>query len=58
MFLYSSIGALLDIPEEAINSTFDINTYAALRLAKAVFPHMAARKTGTIINIGSLAEHM
>ncbi|KAF7798545.1 hypothetical protein EIP86_009766 [Pleurotus ostreatoroseus] len=51
-------GALLDIPEEAINRTFDINTYAALRLAKAVFPHMAARKRGTIINIGSLAEHI
>lgn len=33
---------------------FDTNTFAILRVAKAVIPEMAKRKQGVIVNIGSL----
>ncbi|KII94107.1 hypothetical protein PLICRDRAFT_153462 [Plicaturopsis crispa FD-325 SS-3] len=49
-----SIGAMIDIPIEHVKQTFDTNTFSALRVAKAVIPSMAARKSGLIINIGSI----
>lgn len=32
--------------------------FGPLRLSQAVFPHMAARKSGTIVNIGSIVGEM
>ena len=43
---------------DRVRNTFETNTFSALRTAKAVFPHMAARKSGLIINIGSIAGLM
>jgi len=43
------------MPAERVFSTFDVNVFAILRMVRAVFPHMAARKSGTIVNIGSIA---
>ena len=37
---------------------FDTNVYSVIRMAKAVIPHMAARKSGTIVNVGSIAGEM
>ncbi|TFY52679.1 hypothetical protein EVJ58_g9879 [Rhodofomes roseus] len=34
--------------------TFDTNIFGPLRLAQAAFPHMAAKKSGRIVNIGSI----
>ncbi|KAF7436574.1 hypothetical protein PC9H_003407 [Pleurotus ostreatus] len=48
------VGALLDIPLEKVRQTFETNVFAALRVAKAVMPAMAERKSGTIVNIGSI----
>ncbi|KAI9068709.1 NAD-P-binding protein [Trametes sanguinea] len=48
-------GAIIDVPMEEIIRTFDTNVYAVIRMAKAVIPHMAARKSGTIVNVGSIA---
>ncbi|KAF4573139.1 hypothetical protein EYR36_007649 [Pleurotus pulmonarius] len=48
------VGALLDIPLERVRQTFETNVFAALRVAKAVMPAMAERKSGTIVNIGSI----
>ena len=39
---------------ERFIEAYDANLFGPLRVAKAVIPHMAARKTGTIINIGSV----
>ncbi|KAH9936922.1 oxidoreductase [Amylocystis lapponica] len=47
-------GPLMDIPIERIIKTFDANTFSGVRLAQKAFPHMAARKSGTIVNIGSI----
>ncbi|KAH9913332.1 NAD-P-binding protein [Epithele typhae] len=51
----SGSGALIDIPIEEIVQTFNTNVFSIVRLTKAVIPHMAARKSGTIVTIGSLA---
>ena len=56
--LSTYIGALLDIPVETIKQTYEVNTFALIRLTKAVFPHMAARKSGEIVNIGSIGGDM
>ena len=47
-------GPLMEIPLDRAQQTFDTNLFAVLRLSQAVFPHMAARRSGTIVNIGSI----
>ncbi|KZV94130.1 oxidoreductase [Exidia glandulosa HHB12029] len=49
------IGALADIPIEQAQKTFDTNVFGTLRLARGVIPHMAKRRSGLIITIGSVA---
>ncbi|KAI0756316.1 NAD-P-binding protein [Daedaleopsis nitida] len=50
----SSSGALIDIDMSEIMQLYDTNVFSVIRMAKAVIPHMAARKRGTIVNIGSI----
>lgn len=45
---------MLDIPIEQARNAFDTNALGMLRLAQAVFPHMAAQKKGTFVTIGSV----
>ena len=52
------IGTIIDVPLDAVQRTFDANFLAVLRVCKAVFPHMAARRSGTIVNIGSIVGEM
>ncbi|XP_058781526.1 short-chain dehydrogenase RED1-like [Vicia villosa] len=49
-----SSGPIVDLPLSAIKNTFETNVFGSLRMVQAVFPHMAARKQGKIVNIGSL----
>jgi len=51
-------GALLDVPLTEMRSAFEVNTFGALYMAQAVIPHMAARKQGTVVNIGSVVGHI
>ena len=39
---------------EDVHRVFDTNTFSVLRMSQAVFPHMASRRSGTIVNIGSI----
>lgn len=50
----SSPGPLIDQSLEDARMIFDTNTFAALRMAKAVMPLMAKRRSGVIVNIGSV----
>lgn len=44
----------MDISIDQIKNTFDANVFGALRTARAVIPHMAARRQGIIVNVGSI----
>lgn len=47
-------GPTLELPLEQVQSAFDTNVFSVLRVNRAVFPHMAARKQGMFITIGSI----
>ncbi|GAA6026790.1 hypothetical protein JCM8097_005862 [Rhodosporidiobolus ruineniae] len=54
-------GALLDADydgEEGAKAVFDTNFFAPLRLSKLVVPHMVERRSGLIINIGSIVGNV
>ncbi|KAF7339276.1 Oxidoreductase [Mycena sanguinolenta] len=51
---FISVGPMIEQPLDNVRAAFDANTYGTLRVAQAAFPHMAARRSGLIINIGSV----
>jgi 3-oxoacyl-[acyl-carrier protein] reductase len=61
-FLFNSAGAairrskFLDIDDELIDKTFDLNFKGTLYGMQAVLPHMLANKFGVIVNVASMAH--
>ncbi|KAF7339275.1 NADPH-dependent 1-acyldihydroxyacetone phosphate reductase [Mycena sanguinolenta] len=55
---FISVGPLIEQPLDNVKANFDANTYGTLRVAKAGFPHMAARRSGLIVNIGSVVAEI
>ncbi|KAL9229718.1 hypothetical protein vseg_005154 [Gypsophila vaccaria] len=49
------VGPLAEVPLSALQSTFDTNVFGTMRLIQAVVPHMASRRKGKIVNLGSVA---
>ncbi|KAL3721640.1 hypothetical protein ACJRO7_034044 [Eucalyptus globulus] len=49
------VGPLAEIPLSALQKTFDTNVYGSLRMIQAAVPHMATRKKGKVVNMGSVA---
>jgi len=47
-------GPTLELPLEQVKAAFDANVFSVLRVNRAVLPHMAARKQGMFITIGSV----
>jgi NADP-dependent 3-hydroxy acid dehydrogenase YdfG len=47
-------GPTLEVPIEQVQAAFDTNVFSVLRVNRAVLPHMAARKQGMFITIGSI----
>lgn len=52
---YGSMGPLIDLSGEELESQFSTNVFAPMSLIRRVAPHMCARKEGTIVNIGSIS---
>ncbi|PGH19648.1 hypothetical protein AJ80_03803 [Polytolypa hystricis UAMH7299] len=52
---YSLLGAMEDMSEEEIHTQFNTNVYGPIRVMKAVLPSMRANRSGTIVNITSIA---
>lgn len=49
------MGGPVDLDEATFQRALDLNIGSVFRTAKAVLPHMIARKSGAIVNISSLA---
>jgi len=59
--LINNAGVLLDegvsgleVPIEAVQKTFEVNVYGALRLSQAFAPMMVAQRYGRIVNVSSI----
>ncbi|KAG6832539.1 hypothetical protein H0H92_000168 [Tricholoma furcatifolium] len=55
---YINAGPLIDQTMEDVKANFDTNTFSIIRMAKAVIPIMAQRRSGLIVNIGSIVGEM
>jgi 3-oxoacyl-[acyl-carrier protein] reductase len=61
-FLFNSAGAafrrakFLEIDDELMSKTFDLNLKGAFYGMQAVIPHMVQNKFGVIVNVGSMAH--
>lgn len=51
-------GPIVEMPIEDVKQIFETNTFAVLRLCQAVVPIMVKRRSGTIVNIGSIVGEM
>ncbi len=47
-----------DTPMEEVRALMELNLFAVLGLTQLVTPHMRARRSGTIVNVGSIAGKM
>ena len=48
----------MDISMEEVQRTFDTNLFGAMRTTRVAIPHMAAQKSGIIVNVGSITSEM
>jgi NAD(P)-dependent dehydrogenase (short-subunit alcohol dehydrogenase family) len=54
----SVVGPLAEVPLQAVRGLFETNVTGLLALTQAVFPHMAAQRSGRVVNIGSVVAQL
>ncbi|RAL03713.1 putative short chain oxidoreductase/dehydrogenase [Aspergillus ibericus CBS 121593] len=52
---YGLLGGIEDISEDELDTQFQTNVYGVVRVIKAVLPFMRAQRSGTIVNVSSIA---
>ena len=55
---YGGFGMIESVDMAQAHEQFEVNVYGVIRLIKAALPHMRAQKSGTIINVSSMAGQM
>jgi NAD(P)-dependent dehydrogenase (short-subunit alcohol dehydrogenase family) len=50
----NTFGPLMELPIEALRSVMDTNVVGLTAVTQAVFPHMAERGAGLVVNVGSV----
>ncbi|EIW65337.1 oxidoreductase [Trametes versicolor FP-101664 SS1] len=51
-------GPTIDVPMDEIQRAYDANVFSIIRMCRAVIPHMASRKSGTVVNISSVQAYV
>ncbi|WP_037603534.1 oxidoreductase [Streptacidiphilus rugosus] len=51
---YGSYGAVEDVPLREARAQFDVNVFGCAELIRLVLPHMRERRSGRIVNVGSM----
>ncbi len=52
---YGSLGPVEAVEDAEMHRQFDVNVYGPIRLIRAVLPHMRKQRSGSILNITSIA---
>lgn len=52
---YGAMGPLAEFPEEELRRQFETNVFSVLAMTQALVPGMASRRSGRIVNIGSVS---
>ena len=52
---YGGMGPVVETPDDELKRQFETNVFAPMSLVRAVASGMISRRTGTIINIGSIS---
>jgi NAD(P)-dependent dehydrogenase (short-subunit alcohol dehydrogenase family) len=55
---YSQGGALEEVPLDQLRRQFETNVFGLLRMAQLVLPGMRARRSGRIVNVGSMGGRL
>ncbi|HKB71384.1 MAG TPA: SDR family oxidoreductase [Thermoanaerobaculia bacterium] len=52
---FGQMGTVEDIAVARWRAEFDVNVFGTIEVTQAVLPHMRARRSGRVVNIGSIA---
>ena len=50
-----AVAAVEDFDDDEVLKVFDTNVFGVIRVVRAVLPHMRAKRSGRIVNVGSMA---